>query len=123
MRYSRTAPKLRDLGSAISGRLAQRLQVVARLAYSFFWLLVLIDFTTFHKARAQEPGGPRPPPASFQTTVVKGVVAQYLMNPDGFVDGLLLSNNTIIRFPPHLGQFLTQTLSPQSVLRLERFFQ
>ncbi len=72
--------------------------MVARLAYSFFWLLVLIDFTTFRKARAQEPRGPRPPPVSLQTTVVQGVVAQYLMNPDGFVDGLLLSNNTIIRF-------------------------
>jgi hypothetical protein len=97
--------------------------VVARLAYSFFWLLVLIDFTTFRKARAQEPRGPRPPPASFQTTVVKGVVAQYLMNPDGFVDGLLLSNNTIIRFPPHLGQVLTQTVSPQDVVRVEGFFE
>ncbi len=123
MRCSLTAPKLRDSGSAISGRLAQRLQVVARLAYSFFWLLVLIDFTTFRKGRAQEPRGPLPPPASFQTTVVKGAVAQYLMNPDGFVDGLLLSNNTIIRFPPHLGQVLTQTVSPQDVVRVEGFFE
>lgn len=123
MRCSPTAPKLRGSGSAISGRLAQSLQVVARLAYSFFWLLVLIDFTTLHKARAQEPRGPRPPPISFPTTVVQGSVAQYLMNSDGFVDGLLLSNNTIIRFPPHLGQVLTQTVSPQDVVRVEGFFE
>jgi hypothetical protein len=123
MRWSRTAPKLRDSGSAISGRLAQTLQVLARLAYSFFWLLVLIDFTTFHKARAQEAKGSRPPPTSLQTTVVQGSVAQYLMNPDGFVDGLLLSNNTIIRFPPHLGQVLTQTVSPQDVVRVEGFVE
>ena len=123
MRWSRTAPKLRDSGSAISGRLAQSLQVLARLAYSFFWLLVLIDFTTFHKARAQEPKVPRPPPTSFQTTVVQGSVAQYLMNPDGFVDGLLLSNNTVIRFPPHLGQVLTQTVSPQDIVRVEGFVE
>ncbi len=123
MRWSRTAPKLRDSGSAISGRLAQSLQVLARLAYSFFWLLVLIDFTTFHKARAQEPKVPRPPPTSFRTTVVQGSVAQYLMNPDGFVDGLLLSNNTVIRFPPHLGQVLTQTVSPQDIVRVEGFVE
>jgi hypothetical protein len=97
--------------------------VVAWLAYSFLWLLVLIDFTTFQTARAQEPRGPRPPPASFQTIVVQGVVAQYLMNPDGLVDGLLLSDNTIIRFPPHLGQVLTQTVSPQDVVRVEGFFE
>jgi hypothetical protein len=43
---------------------------------------------------------------STRTTSWGLTVAQYLVNPDGFVDGLLLSNNTIIRFPPHLGQVL-----------------
>src|ERR1700751_1925562 len=123
MRCSPTAPKLRDSGSAFSGRLAQKLQVVARLSFSFFLLLRPIDFTKFHKGRGQKPRSPRPPPAAFQTTVVQGVVAQYLMNPDGFVDGLLLSNNTIIRFPSHLGQVLTQTVSPQDVVRVEGFFE
>jgi hypothetical protein len=123
MWWSPKAPKQRDSGSAISGRFAQSLRVVGRLAGSFFWLLVLIDFTTFNKARAQESRGPQPPPASFQMTVVQGIVAQYLMNPDGFVDGLLLSNNTIIRFPPHLGQVLTQTVSPQDVVRVEGLFE
>ena len=83
--------------------LGPNLSVAGSLA-TILWLFYLIDFATSQKARAQEPRGPRPPPASFQTTVVQGVVAQYLMNPDGFVDGLLLSNNTIIRFPPHLGR-------------------
>jgi hypothetical protein len=110
-------------GSPIIGRFRQRSRVVGRLAYHYLWLLLLIDVTTFHKARAQDPGGPRLPPTSFQTTVVQGVVAQYLMNPDGFVDGLLLSNNTIIRFPPHLGQVLTQTVSPQDIVRVEGFFE
>jgi hypothetical protein len=40
----------------------------------------------------QEPGRPPVPPASFQTTVVQGVVVQYLMNPDGFVDSLMDSS-------------------------------
>jgi hypothetical protein len=95
---------------------------VARLSCSLFWLLALTDLT-IPKARAQDPRDPRPPAASFQTTVVQGSVAQYLMNPDGFVDGLLLSDNTIIRFPPHLGQVLTQTVSPQEVVRVEGFFE
>jgi hypothetical protein len=93
------------------------------VAYHYFWLLALIGTTTFQKAQAEDPGGPGPPPASFQTTVVEGVVAQYLMNPDGFVDGLLLSNNTIIRFPPHLGQVLARTVSPQDIVRVEGFFE
>jgi hypothetical protein len=45
------------------------------------------------------------------------------MNPEGFVDGLLLLNNTIIRFPPHLGQVLMQTVSPQDVVRVKAFFK
>jgi hypothetical protein len=121
MRRFPTASKPLGWSSAIIGQLRQGSQVLARLAYGYFWFLVLIDVATFHKARAQEPGGP--PPASFQTTVVQGLVAQYLMNPDGFVDGLLLSNNTIIRFPPHLGQVLTQTVSPQDIVRVEGFFE
>jgi hypothetical protein len=95
---------------------------VVRFFYSLFWLVALSDLT-LPKAHAQGPKGPRPPPASFQTTVVEGSVAQYLMNPDGFVDGLLLTNNTIIRFPPHLGQVMTQTVSPQDVVRIEGFFE
>jgi hypothetical protein len=71
----------------------------------------------------QELGGSRDSAAPFQTTVVQGSVTQYLLNPDGYVDGLLLANNTIIRFPPHLGQVLTQTISPEDVVRVEGFFE
>jgi hypothetical protein len=123
MRCFSKASKPCNWGWPIIGRLQQRSRVMGRLAYYYLWLLLLIDVTTFLKAHAQEPGGPRVPPASFQTTVVQGVVSQYLMNPDGFVDGLLLSNNTIIRFPPHLGQVLTQTVSPQDIVRVEGFFE
>jgi hypothetical protein len=123
MRCFPTALRPRGWSSPIIERLRQRSLGVARLAYHCLWLLLLIDVTTFHKAHAQEPGGPRVPPASFQTTVVQGVVAQYLMNPDGFVDGLLLSNNIIVRFPPHLGQVLTQNVSPQDIVRVEGFFE
>jgi hypothetical protein len=123
LRCSPAASKPPARGSTIFRRLGQNSQLLARLVYGYFWLLVLIDVTTFQRARAQEPGGPRLPPASFQTTVVQGVVVQYLMNPDGFVDGLLLANNTIIRFPPHLGQVLTQTVSPKDIVRVEGSFE
>jgi hypothetical protein len=118
-----TASKRPGWGSAIFGRVEQSWQVLARLAYHYLWLFLLIDVSALYTAHAQEDGRPPVPPASFQTTVVQGVIAQYLMNPDGFVDGLLLSNNTIIRFPPHLGQVLTQTVSPQDVVRVEGFFE
>jgi hypothetical protein len=96
MRYFPKTSKPRGCGSPVIGRLLQRSRLAGWLAYYCFRLLLLVDVATFHRAHAQEPGGSRIPPASFQTTLVQGIVAQYLMNPDGFVDGLLLSNNTII---------------------------
>jgi hypothetical protein len=123
MRCFPKTSKPRGSGLPIIGRLRQRSRGVARLAYNCLWLLLLIDVTTFQTTHAQQSGGSAIPLASFQTTVVQGVVSQYLMNPDGFVDGLLLSNNTIVRFPPHLGQVLTQTVSPQDIVRVEGFFE
>jgi hypothetical protein len=123
MRCFPKASKPSGCDSPIIGRLWQRSWERGRLAYHFLWLLLLIDVPAFHKAHGQDSGGHRVPSASFQTTVVQGVVSQYLMNPDGFVDGLLLSNNTIIRFPPHLGEVLTQTVSPQDIVRVEGFFE
>ena len=53
----------------------------------------------------------------------KGTVSQYLMNPDGVMDGLLLSDNTLVRFPPHLSYVLAQTVSLGDVVRIEGFFE
>ncbi len=51
---------------------------------------------------AQQPVPPSPPPAgAAQVTTIRGTVSQYMMNPDGLVDGLLLNDNTIVRFPAH----------------------
>jgi hypothetical protein len=122
MRRSSATAKLPASDSPVSRWHTLALKSVARLSRYSFCFVALIDLT-FAQTRAQEPRGSRPAPASFQTTVVQGSVAQYLMNPDGFVDGLLLSNNTIIRFPPHLGQVLTQTVSPEDVVRVEGFFE
>lgn len=41
------------------------------------------------------------------------------MNPDGLIDGILLSDNTIVRFPPHVSQQLVQTVKPQDQVSVD----
>jgi hypothetical protein len=74
---------------------------------------------------AQQPVPPPPPPpgGAAQATSIRGTVSQYLMNPDGLVDGLLLSDNTIVRFPPHMSQQLVQAVKPQDSVRVDGFFE
>src|SRR5437879_1021154 len=50
------------------------------------------------QAAMQQPALPPPPSGGAQLTNIHGTVSQYVMNPDGLVDGLLLSDNTIVRF-------------------------
>jgi hypothetical protein len=42
-----------------------------------------------------------------------------MMNPDGLVDGVLLSDATIVRFPPHMSQQLVQTVKPQDLVSVD----
>jgi hypothetical protein len=42
-----------------------------------------------------------------------GIVLNYLLNPRGEVDGLLLEDGTFIKFPPHLGRELVQVAKPK----------
>ncbi|HZC35718.1 MAG TPA: hypothetical protein VE242_08895 [Chthoniobacterales bacterium] len=50
-------------------------------------------------------------------TEVKGTVAQYLLNPRGEVDGLLLDDRTVVKFPPHLARELVQVIKPKEYVR------
>lgn len=43
---------------------------------------------------------------------VSGVVRRFLINPEGDVDGMLLVDNTLVRFPPHVGTQVAAALSP-----------
>ncbi len=43
---------------------------------------------------------------------VRGTVVQYLLDPRGEVDGLLLDDGIFIKFPPHLGRELMQVAKP-----------
>lgn len=56
---------------------------------------------------------PRPLEHRFATVVtIKGVVQRYVINPDGDVDGLLLADNSLVGFPPHLGAEVTAVVAP-----------
>jgi hypothetical protein len=43
---------------------------------------------------------------------IRGTVVNYLLNPRGEVDGLLLEDGAFIKFPPHLGRELVQVAKP-----------
>jgi hypothetical protein len=54
---------------------------------------------------------PRMHHGTYNTTVT-GEVQQYLLNPEGKVDGLLLKNGLQIKFPPDMGDSVMAIVSP-----------
>jgi hypothetical protein len=72
---------------------------------------------------AQQPLPPAPPDRATQATGIRGTVSQYMMNPDGLVDGVLLSDDTIVRFPSHMSQQLVQTVRPQNTVIVDGFIE
>lgn len=79
---------------------------------------------SLHSTKAEPPPPPPPAAAGYQqpsASSVQGSVAQYLINPRGDVDGLLLADNTIVRFPPHLGAQLVQTVQPQAAVKVDGY--
>jgi hypothetical protein len=45
------------------------------------------------------------------------------MNPDGLVDGILLSDGTIVRFAPQMSQQLVQTVKLQDSVSVDGFIE
>lgn len=87
----------------------------------FITLLAVVAATAFSQPPPPPPpdgpgrgprgrGAPRPPAQN--TEQISGVVSQYLMNPNGEVDGLLLSDSTQVKFPPHMSADLTGLVKP-----------
>jgi hypothetical protein len=72
---------------------------------------------------AQQPAPPAPPDPATQATSIRGTVSQYMLNPDGLVDGVLLNNNTIVRFAPHMSQQLVQAVKPQDSVSVDGFIE
>ena len=62
--------------------------------------------------------GPPRPGREPLPTEVEGTVSQYLLNPRGEVDGLLLDDRTVIKFPPHLARELVQVIRPKERVRV-----
>ncbi len=82
--------------------------------------VVIATMTVMAQPALSQPpkGGPGPgqPWAYPAVETVQGVVSQYLMNPNGEVDGLLLTDGTQVHFPPHMSVDLTQTVGPKNTI-------
>ncbi|WP_414444725.1 hypothetical protein [Burkholderia sp. 22PA0106] len=61
---------------------------------------------------------PGRPGASDAPATAQGVVARFLINPDGEVDSLLTRDGTLVRFPPHLGEQLVSMVRPGDDVRI-----
>ncbi|NVM92028.1 hypothetical protein FHT32_005714 [Variovorax sp. SG517] len=68
------------------------------------------------------PAGAFPPPhpalAPEAGMTVQGRVAQWLLNPNGEADGLLLTDGTQVAFPPHLSTSVMQIFKPGDTVRI-----
>ena len=63
----------------------------------------------------------QPTPLGQPTPTVSGTVQQYLLTPHGEVEGLLLTDGTIVRFPPHLSAALASTVKPGDAVTVAGF--
>lgn len=94
--------------------------VGAAIAFFGLWAYntVASNFTQARQSpessRQSLPIAPQPqtlPPTADGTTFT-GEVQQYLLNPEGRVDGLLLNNGTQVSFPPHMSDSLVALVTP-----------
>lgn len=53
--------------------------------------------------------------------LIEGKVTQYLMNPHGEVDGLLLSDGTQVHFSPHMAKDLVGTVKPDDSVSVQGY--
>ncbi|MEM5459525.1 hypothetical protein VSR69_32415 [Paraburkholderia phytofirmans] len=73
---------------------------------------------------APSAGAPMPPPPFIAAprdgapASVSGVVQRYVINPEGDVDGMLLADNTLVRFPPHIGTQVAATFAPGATVNV-----
>ena len=72
---------------------------------------------------ASTPQTPAPGEAlsvyGYASPVAEGIVVQYLMNPHGEVDGLLLSDGAQVHFPPHMEEELIAVVKPNDSVRVQ----
>lgn len=83
--------------------------------------LLVLALLAGGQAMADTPPAPPPPVAvpgaapganlSTEEVTVEGAVRQLLINPYGEIDGLMLNDRQIIKFPPHMSATLAQNFS------------
>lgn len=64
------------------------------------------------------PAQPGMPAQASPAPVTSGRVTRMLINPYGEVDGLLLDQRVVVKFPPHLAQRLTGAVAPDAQVRI-----
>lgn len=75
-------------------------------------------------AAGMAPPAVQTPPAAYeaaltaQAPVTEGRVSRLLINPYGEVDGLLVGERTVVKFPPHLSQTLQGVIKPGQSVRV-----
>ena len=87
-----------------------------------FAALVLLGTSAFAQVPPPPPGAPPLPRAeagaAAAAPVVTGRIQQWLSNPNGEVDGLLLADGTQVAFPPHLSAAVLQMLKPGDMVQV-----
>lgn len=96
---------------------------------------VLIAAVALSVADVRAQSTPPPPPAQVPAPLavapnpssgfgqsnppIQGQVTQYLLNPHGEVDGLLLSDGIQVNFPPHMAKDLVETVKPDDSVTVQ----
>jgi hypothetical protein len=57
-------------------------------------------------------------PRSQRSAVASGTVSRFLINPEGDVDGFLLVDGSLVRFPPPMGSLLVSAVRPGDAVRV-----
>lgn len=83
--------------------------------------LVLIGAGALAQQPPAEPPLAPPSPrvdAAGAASVLSGRLQQWLLNPNGEVDGFLMADGTQVSFPPHLSANVLQTLKPGDAVQV-----
>ncbi|QLE42028.1 hypothetical protein FD723_17455 [Nostoc sp. C052] len=72
-------------------------------------------------ANLESPVVPNAPATDGYAVTYTGIVQQYLLNPEGRVDGLLLKNGLQVKFPPHVGEQLVIMIQGNDKVQVQGF--
>ncbi|MFY3678260.1 hypothetical protein ACOTD7_01425 [Achromobacter xylosoxidans] len=85
---------------------------------TLFPFALAAGFATAAAVAAPPPVPPPPTAGMTAPTVAQGQVQRLLLNPYGEIDGLRLTDGTLVQFPPHLSQALSAAVKPGDAVRI-----